>query len=47
MTIPDSVVSIGNFAFDSCKNLTIYGYAGSYIENYAKENSIPFSKIKR
>ena len=42
MTIPDSVTSIGEWAFEGCKNLTIYGRFGSYAETYAKENNIPF-----
>ena len=41
ITIPDSVTSIGNYAFDNC-DITIYGYAGSYAEEYASENDIPF-----
>ena len=40
--IPASVTSIGEGAFQGCDNLTIYGYAGSYAETYAAENSIPF-----
>lgn len=42
ITIPDSVTSIGNWAFDGCENLTIHAPAGSYAEQYAKENNIPF-----
>mgnify|MGYP002802550227 CR=1 FL=1 len=42
IVIPDSVTSIGDGAFTDCDNLTIYGYAGSYAETYAAENSIPF-----
>ena len=30
------------FTFLSCDNLTIYGEAGSFIEQYCKDNNIPF-----
>ena len=48
ITIPESVTSIGERAFDECKreNLTIKGYAGSYAEKYAKENGISFEAIE-
>ena len=42
ITIPDSVTSIGQDAFSNCPNLTVKGEAGSYAEQYAAENSIPF-----
>lgn len=42
ITIPSSVTSIGIRAFDNSPNVTIHGSAGSYAENYAKENNIPF-----
>lgn len=42
ITIPSSVTSIGSFAFKGCKNLTIHAPAGSYTEQRAKENNIPF-----
>jgi len=40
--IPNSVTNIEKYAFEGCKNLTIYGPAGSYAEQYAKDNDIPF-----
>ncbi len=40
--IPDSVTHIEHEAFGVCPNLTIYAPAGSYAEQYAKENNIPF-----
>jgi len=46
ITIPSSVTSIGFGAFYDCDKLTIYGYAGSYAETYANENSIPFVEIQ-
>lgn len=43
VTISNSVTSIGEYAFDGCANhLTIYGFAGSYAQTYAQNNSIPF-----
>jgi len=43
--IPQSVTSIGPSAFQYCSELTIYGYAGSTAEAYAKENDIPFVSV--
>lgn len=43
--IPQAVSSIGDNAFEGCDNLTIYGYAGSYAESYAKKHSIDFEYI--
>ena len=43
--IPKTVVNIGKGAFYNCNELIIYGIKNSYIENYAKENSIPFIAI--
>ncbi len=40
--IPDTVTAIYNDAFLGCDKLTIYGKKGSYAENYAKINGIPF-----
>lgn len=40
---PDSVTDIGEWIFDGCQNLTIYGNEGSYAETYALEHNIPFS----
>lgn len=45
--IPMSVVKIKETAFDGCPNLTIHGYAGSYAEQFAKENLIPFKAIPK
>ena len=42
ITIPASVTTIAWFAFDGCTNMTIHAPAGSYAEQYAKENKIPF-----
>lgn len=43
--IPDSVTNIEEEAFQWCDNLTIYGSAGSYAEQYAKDNDIPFIAV--
>ncbi len=42
ITIPDSVTSIANFAFYGCSSLTIHAKTGSYAEQFAKRNQIPF-----
>lgn len=43
--IPDSVTSINDSAFTDCLSLTIYGYSGSYAEEYAKKNDISFESL--
>ena len=45
ITIPDSVTNIGEDVFDFCLNLTVYAPEGSYAEEYAEENCIPFEII--
>lgn len=40
--IPESVTSIGEYAFDNCPLLEIYGYSDSYAKAYAENNSIKF-----
>ena len=45
VVIPDTVESIGDYSFYKCDNLTIYGYKGSYAEEYADINSIPFVSV--
>lgn len=45
IVIPETVREIGREAFINCKKLTILGKEGSYAEEYAKNNGIPFSKI--
>ena len=42
VTIPDSVTGIGPDAFWGCEELTLYVSEGSYAEQYAKENEIPY-----
>ena len=42
LTIPESIMEIQDRAFLACPNLTIHAPAGSYAEQYAKENNIPF-----
>ena len=43
--IPESVTSIGDNTFYNCKNITIYGYSGSYAETYAIAHNIPFESL--
>ena len=45
ITIPDSVTSIGYKAFANCGDLTIHAPAGSYAEQYAKENNYKFQAL--
>lgn len=40
--ISENVTRIGERAFSGCDNLTIYAPSGSYAEQYAQENDIPF-----
>ena len=42
ITIPSSVSGFGLNIFVGCPNLTIYCEADSYVETYARDNSIPF-----
>ena len=42
ITVPASVTEIGADCFTKCKKLTLKVTAGSYAEQYAKENNIPF-----
>ena len=42
VTIGNSVTSIGDYAFYGCKDLIIHATAGSFAEQYAKENNISF-----
>lgn len=43
--IPDTVASIGKYAFGDCSKLTIYGNGGSTAQEYAQDNKIPFDYI--
>lgn len=42
IVIPSSVTKFGSWVFNGCENLTIYGEAGSYAEQYAEKHNIPF-----
>lgn len=45
ITIPKATTTIASNSFSNCPNLTIYGYADSYAQQYATENNIPFVAI--
>ena len=45
--IPNSVTFISDRAFENCDNVVIYGYAGSYAQTYAQENTIPFVELEK
>ena len=38
--VSDGVTSIGDDAFKGCDNITVFGFTGSYIQQYAKEKKI-------
>ncbi len=42
LTIPNSVTSIDDYAFDGCTHLTIKGTKGSAAETYATKNGFTF-----
>ena len=44
--VPKSVTSIGTYAFNGYYGQTIWGYRGSYAEQYASGNNIPFVPIE-
>lgn len=43
--IPRSVAEIGEEAFSGCGEFTVFGYKGSFAEEYAAENGIAFESI--
>ena len=46
--IPESVTTMKwDTTFDGSPNVTIYGYAGTRAESYAKENDIPFVALEK
>ena len=47
ITIPNSVASVGTYAFRNCDEMTIYAEAGSFAETYANENDITFVNTKK
>jgi hypothetical protein len=42
IVLPDSLVSIGEQVFEGCPSLTIQCNAGSYAEQYCKENNLKY-----
>lgn len=47
VTIPESVKYMYSSTFEGCKSLTLFVYADSYAEQFAKENGIPFEIISK
>ncbi len=47
VTIPESVTTIGDTAFENCPELTIYGVTGSEAEKHANDHNIPFVDINQ
>ena len=47
ITIPESVTDISSTAFNGTKNFTIYGYEGSYAQQYAEMKSFPFVALPK
>jgi uncharacterized repeat protein (TIGR02543 family) len=45
IVIPESVQFIGEWAFSSAQNLTVFGIEGSYAHTYAANNGIEFTPI--
>ena len=45
IVIPLSVTSVEMNTFENIDNFTIYGYRGSYISSYARQNNIEFKPI--
>ena len=45
IVIPISVTQIGDDTFDGCEDFMVRGYSGSFAEEYALENGIPFECI--
>ena len=42
VVIPRSVTKFGYADFENCEKVTVYGYAGSEAEKFAKSNNVPF-----
>ncbi len=45
IVIPASVTSISDIAFKNCADVTIYGYADTYAQQFAAKNNIPFALV--
>ena len=45
VVVPESVTKISDNAFKGSEEVTIYGVAGSYAQEYAEKNGIPFVEI--
>ncbi|MBR5528019.1 MAG: leucine-rich repeat protein [Clostridia bacterium] len=43
--IPRSITSIGNNAFGGCGSFSIHGHTGSFAQEYAESNNIPFAVL--
>ncbi|MBR5759723.1 MAG: leucine-rich repeat domain-containing protein, partial [Thermoguttaceae bacterium] len=45
LVIPDGIEKICRWAFCRCRNLVLRGSEGSYAEEYAEKNKIPFKPL--
>ena len=45
LKLPNTIIEIDHDAFRNCDNLVLLGYVGSYVEEYANTNNIPFIAI--
>lgn len=46
VVIPRSVTKFGYADFENCEKVTVYGYAGSEAEKFAKSNNVPFVALE-
>ena len=47
VVVPESVTKISDNVFKGSEKVTMYGTTGSYAQEYAEENDIPFVDIQQ